>query len=152
MVKIIAGGLDDPQVVHLLSVHLSNSRAQTAPGSAHALDMSGLRVPEISFWSAWDEGKLLAVGAMKRLSTTHAEVKSMHTAEAVRRRGVGSAMLQHIIDAARNSGVTKLSLETGSWAYFQPAVALYRRHGFVECAPFGDYRRDPNSIFLTRDL
>ncbi len=76
----------------------------------------------------------------------------MHTAEAVRRRGIGSAMLQHIIDAARSVGVTKLSLETGSWAYFQPAVALYRRHGFVECAPFGDYRPDPNSIFLTRDL
>jgi putative acetyltransferase len=152
MLKIIAGGLADPQVVRLLSFHLSNARAQTAPGSAHALDLSGLTAPEISFWSAWEEGNLLAVGAMKRLSNTHGEVKSMHTAEAARRRGVGSAMLQHIIAAARDSGIAKLSLETGSWAYFQPAVALYKRHGFVECAPFGDYRPDPNSIFLTRDL
>ena len=152
MLKIIAGGLDDPQVIRLLRVHLTNARAQTAPGSAHALDLSGLKSPEIHFWSAWDEDNLLAVGAMKRLSESLGEVKSMHTAEGVRRRGIGSTMLQHIIDAARRSGITKLSLETGSWAYFQPAVALYKRHGFVECAPFSDYRPDPNSIFMTRDL
>jgi putative acetyltransferase len=152
MVKIIAGGLADPQVVRLLGVHLSNARAQTAPGSAHALDISGLMAPEVSFWSAWEEGNLLAVGAMKRLSKTHGEVKSMHTAETARRRGIGSAVLQHIVDAARHSGITKLSLETGSWAYFQPAVALYKRHGFVECAPFDGYKPEPNSIFLTRDL
>jgi putative acetyltransferase len=152
MVRIIAGGLDDPQVVRLVSVHLSNARAQTAPGSAHALDLSGLMVPEISFWSAWEETNLLAVGALKRLSLNHGEVKSMHTAEIARRRGIGSAMLQHIVDAARNSGMTKLSLETGSWAYFEPAWALYKRHGFVACAPFGDYRPDPNSLFFTRDL
>ncbi len=152
MLKIIAGGLDDPQVIRLLRVHLTNARAQTAPGSDHALDLSGLKSPEIRFWSAWDEDNLLAVGAMKRLSQSHGEVKSMHTAEGVRRRGVGSAMLEHIIDAARRSGITKLSLETGSWAYFRPAVALYKRHRFVECAPFGDYRPDPNSIFMTRDL
>jgi len=152
MLKIIAGGLDDLQVIRLLRVHLTNARAQTAPGSDHALDLSGLKSPEIRLWSAWDEDNLLAVGAMKRLSQSHGEVKSMHTAEAVRRRGVGSAMLQHIIDAARSSGITKLSLETGSWEYFQPAVALYKRHGFVECAPFGDYRPDANSIFMTRDL
>jgi putative acetyltransferase len=108
--------------------------------------------PEVSFWSAWEEGNLLAVGAMKRLSKTHGEVKSMHTAETARRRGIGSAVLQHIVDAARHSGITKLSLETGSWAYFQPAVALYKRHGFVECAPFDGYKPEPNSIFLTRDL
>jgi putative acetyltransferase len=152
MLKIVAGGLDDPQVIRLLGTHLMNSRAQTAPGSAHALDLAGLRSSDLCFWSAWDGDDLLAVGAMKRLSQSHGEVKSMHTAEGARRRGVGSAMLQHIIDAARNGGIRKLSLETGSWPYFQPAVALYRRHGFVECAPFGDYRPDPNSIFMTRDL
>ena len=152
MVKIIAGRLEDPQVVRLLSVHLSNAREQTAPGSAHALNTSGLMAPEISFWSAWEETNLLAVGAMKRLSKNHGEVKSMHTAEIARRRGIGSAMLQHIINAARNAGITKLSLETGSWAYFQPAVALYKRHGFVECGPFDEYKPDPNSIFFTRDM
>jgi putative acetyltransferase len=152
MLKIVAGGLDNPQVIRLLGAHLMNSRAQTAPGSAHALDLAGLRSPDIGFWSAWDGDDLLAIGAMKRLSQGHGEIKSMHTVEAVRRRGVGSAMLQHIIDAARNDGIKKLSLETGSWPYFQPAVALYRRHEFIECAPFGDYRPDPNSIFMTRDL
>ena len=152
MVEIIAGGLADPQVVDLLGVHLSRARAQTAPGSAHALDLSGLRAPEISFWSAWEDRQLLAIGALKRLSTIHGEVKSMHTAETARRRGIGSTMLRHIIDAARTGGMTRLSLETGSWDYFKPARALYERHGFVECAPFDGYRSDPNSIFLTREL
>ena len=152
MVEIVAGGLSDPRVVDLLSVHLSTARAQTAPESAHALDLSGLQAPEISFWSAWEEGRLLAVGALKRLTTTHGEVKSMHAAEAVRGRGIGSAMLRHIIDAARTGGMTRLSLETGSSAFFRPAAALYRRHGFVACAPFDTYRPDPNSIFFTREL
>src|SRR5262245_45624033 len=113
MLKIVAGGLDDSQVIRLLGIHLTNSRAQTAPGSAHALDLAGLKSPEICFWSAWDGDDLLAVAAMKRLSHSHGEVKSMHTAEAVRRRGVGSAMLEHIIDVARNRGIKKLSLEKG---------------------------------------
>jgi len=152
MLKIVAGGLDDPRVIRLLGIHLASSRAQTAPGSAHALDLAGLKSPEIWFWSAWDGDHLLAVGAMKRLSESHGEVKSMHTAEAVRRRGVGSAMLEHIIAVARNRGIKKLSLETGSWPHFQPAVALYKRHGFVACPPFGDYKLDPNSIFMTRDV
>jgi putative acetyltransferase len=152
MVEIVADGLADPRVVDLLSLHLSMARAQTAPGSAHALDLSGLQAPEISFWSAWEHGRVLAVGALKRLSTTHGEVKSMHTSEAARRRGIGSAMLRHIIDAARTRGMTRLSLETGTWDYFQPARALYQRHGFVACAPFDTYRPDPNSIFFTRDL
>jgi putative acetyltransferase len=152
LVEIVAGGLAHPQVVALLSVHLSTAHAQTAPGSAHALDLSGLQAPEISFWSAWEQDRLLAVGALKRLSATHGEVKSMHTAEAARRRGVGSTMLRHIIDVARVSGLARLSLETGSWDYFKPARALYTRHGFVACAPFDTYRPDPNSIFFTRDL
>lgn len=152
MVEIVFGGLADPQVVHLLSVHVSTARAQTAPGSAHALDLSGLQAPEISFWSAWEQRHLLAVGALKRLSTIHGEVKSMHTAEVARRRGIGSTMLRHIIDVARMSGMTRLSLETGSSDYFKPALTLYQRHGFVECAPFDTYRPDRNSIFLTRDL
>jgi len=151
-VEIVAGCLSDPQVVRLLSVHVSTARAHTGADSAHALDLPGLQAPDISFWSAWEQGQLLAVGALKRLSPTHGEIKSMHTAEAARRRGIGSAMLQHIIDVARSSGMTRLSLETGSWAFFQPAVALYKRHGFVACAPFDTYRLDPNSMFLTRDL
>jgi len=150
--QIREGGLDDPRVVELLRAHLTRARAETAPGSAHALDLSGLRSPDITFWSAWDGDTLAGVGALKRLSDEHGEVKSMHTAESMRRRGVGAAMLRHIIEAARARGMTRVSLETGSWPYFEPARALYARHGFVECGPFGDYRADPNSVFMTLGL
>ena len=95
---------------------------------------------------------MVGVGALKRLSAEHGEIKSMHTAEPARGQGVGSAMLRHIMAAARARGMTRLSLETGSWPYFVPARALYTRHGFVECGPFGDYREDPNSVFMTLEL
>ena len=147
--RIVEGGLDDPRVIELLHVHLTRARAETAPGSAHALDLSGLRSPDVTFWSAWEGDTLLGVGALKRLSADHGEVKSMHTAESARRRGVGGAMLRHIIGSARARGMSRLSLETGSWPYFEPARALYARHGFVECPPFGDYRPDRNSVFMT---
>jgi putative acetyltransferase len=149
---ITEGGLDDPRVVELLGTHVTRARAETAPGSAHALDLSGLRAPGVTFWSAWEDDAAVAVGALKRLSADHGEIKSMHTAEAARGRGVGSAMLRQIMAAARAGGLSRLSLETGSWPYFAPARALYARHGFVECAPFGDYRPDPNSVFMTLAL
>jgi putative acetyltransferase len=136
--RVIPGGLGDERVVELLRVHLASARAQTAPGSAHALDLDGLQAPKISLWTIRDDdGALLGVGALKRLSADHGEVKSMHTAEAAGGRGVGRAMLRHIVAAARASGFSRLSLETGSWDYFRPARALYRSHGFVECPPFG---------------
>jgi putative acetyltransferase len=146
---IAEGGLDDPRVVALLHAHLTRARAETAPGSAHSLDLSGLRSPEVTFWSAWEGDALVGVGALRRLSADHGEIKSMHTAEAARGRGTGSAMLRHIMDVARARGMSRLSLETGSWPYFAPARALYARHGFVECAPFGEYREDPNSVFMS---
>ena len=149
---IIEGGLEDPRVVALLHTHVTRARAETARGSAHALDLAGLRAPEVTFWSVWEGDTVLGVGALKQLSTDHGEIKSMHTAEAVRGQGVGSAMLRHITAAARARGMTRLSLETGSWPYFVPARALYARHGFVECGPFGDYREDPNSVFMTLEL
>jgi putative acetyltransferase len=149
---IVEGGLDDPRVVELLHTHLTRARAETARGSAHALDLSGLRSSEVAFWSAWEGEAVLGIGALKRLSANHGEVKSMHTAEAARGRGVGSAMLRHIVAAARARGMSRLSLETGSWAYFAPARAMYARHGFVECGPFGAYREDPNSVFMTLEL
>jgi putative acetyltransferase len=149
---ILEGGLDDPRVVALLETHVTRARAETAPGSAHALDLSGLRAPEVTFWSVWDGEELVGVGALKRLSAEHGEIKSMHTAQAARGRGVGSVLLRHIMAAARRRGMRRLSLETGSWAYFLPARALYARHGFVECGPFGDYREDPNSVFMTLPL
>lgn len=150
--RIIKGDLGDPRVVELLNIHVTRARAETAPCSAHALDLAGLRSPDIGLWTIWDDETLLGVGALKRLSADHGEVKSMHTAEAMRGRGAGSAMLRHIIAAARASGLSRLSLETGSAAYFRPAHALYERHGFVECPPFADYVPDPNSVFMTLDL
>jgi putative acetyltransferase len=149
---IIDGGLGDPRVVALLDIHVSRARAETARGSAHALDLPGLRAPGVTFWSAWEGDEVVGVGALKQLSADHGEVKSMHTAEAARGRGVGSALLRQIMATARTRGMRRLSLETGSWAYFAAARALYARHGFVECGPFGEYREDPNSVFMTLEL
>ncbi|MBV8451555.1 MAG: GNAT family N-acetyltransferase [Deltaproteobacteria bacterium] len=150
--RVVPTDLNDSQVIALLNIHLLNSRAQTAPGSAHALDMDALQSPDVTFWTIWDDEILLGMGALKRLSADHGEVKSMHTAQAMRRKGVASAMLRHIIAAAHASGMARLSLETGSWEYFRPARALYKKYGFVECPPFADYVPDPNSVFMTLDL
>lgn len=119
--NIVPGNLGDPRVVALLETHLTRSRAETAAGSAHALDLTGLKSPDVSFWTVWDEEVLLGFGALKRLSTDHGEVKSMHAFESERRKGIGSAMLRHIITAARARAMLRLSLETGSWDYFRPA-------------------------------
>ncbi|MCI0436591.1 MAG: GNAT family N-acetyltransferase [Gemmatimonadetes bacterium] len=150
--NIVRGRLDDPRVQSLLKHHATTARAQTARDSAHALDLEALKSADITFWSAWDGDRVVGVGALRRLSPTHGEIKSMHTAETARRTGVGSAILRHIVHAARDMGMTRLSLETGSWAYFDQARALYRRHGFVECPPFGEYTEDPNSVFMTLEL
>jgi putative acetyltransferase len=151
-VLVTQGNLADPQVIALLQQHVTRARAETAPGSAHALDLGQLQSADVSFFSAWDSGALLGVAALKRLAPDHGEVKSMHTAEEVRRRGVATALMQHLLATARRAGLTRLSLETGSWDYFEPARAFYRRHGFRECEPFAHYRVDPNSVFMTREL
>lgn len=150
--KITNGGLDDLRVQELLAHHFISARAETAPGSAHALDLGGLKTSDVHFWSAWDGEAVIAIGALKRLSESHGEVKSMHTAQSHRRKGVGRAMIRHIITEARKMGLSRLSLETGSWPYFAPARQLYSQHGFVECPPFGSYTADPNSIFMMLDL
>ena len=144
------GNFDDPKVVALLEAHVSRARAETGRGSAHALDLSGLRTPDIRFWTLWRGDQLLGMGALKTLSHDHGEIKSMYTAESARKSGTGAAMLAHIIAEAGAMGMTRLSLETGAWDYFGPARAFYRRHGFIECAPFADYKPDPNSVFMTR--
>ena len=152
MMRITPGDFSDPRVINLLHIHLTSARAETALGSAHALDLTGLQSPDISFWTIWEGEALLGIGALKQLSPDHGEVKSMHTVQSARRRGVAGAMLRHIIARARESGMSRLSLETGSWDYFRPAQALYRSHGFMECAPFADYVLDPNSVFMSLDL
>ena len=152
MFRIVSGGLSDQRVIDLLQTHLTRATAETAPGSAHALDLTALQSPDIRFWTIWEGDTLLGAGALKRLSTNHGEVKSMYTDESTRGKGVGSAMLRHIIAAARTSGMSRLSLETGSWDYFRPAREFYKKHGFIECQPFGNYVIDPNSMFMTIDL
>lgn len=150
--KIVCGDLDDPRVQALLERHVETAHAETAAGSAHALDRESLRSADVIFWSAWDDDMPVGVGALKRLSPTHGEIKSMHTVREFRRKGVGTTLLRHIVRNALALGMDRLSLETGSWAHFEPARALYRRYGFVECAPFGEYSDDLNSIFMTLDL
>ena len=152
MLTVARGDLSDARIVALLGQHVGRARAETAPGSAHALDLDALRGPDIHFFAAWDDTTLLGVGALRRLSPVHGEIKSMHTVEAARRRGVGGTILARLLEEARSQGLMRVSLETGSWDYFEPARRFYRRHGFIECPPFGDYRPDPNSVFMTLQL
>ena len=147
--QIARADLDDPRVVELLTTHAMRARAETGRGSAHALDVSGLKAPDIQVFAAWEGERLLAVGAIRTLTPDHGEVKAMHTAEAARRAGAGGAILSHLIATARAAGMGRLSLETGAWPYFEPARTFYRRHGFIDCGPFGDYQPDPNSVFMT---
>jgi putative acetyltransferase len=152
MIEIRRGDFTDPRVLALLRHHFDKCHEVTPPGSAHVFDVSRLNSADVDFWAAWEGEELLGVGAMKMLDDMHGEVKSMHTSEAARRRGVGSAILRHIIATSRAKGIKRLSLETGSFGYFKPAATLYRSHGFVDCEPFGDYKTDPNSIFLTLEI
>ncbi len=151
-IAIREGGLDDPQVIIMLKFHFDTNVSVTPAGSAHVFDISRLKAPDISFWSAWDGPVLMGVGALKRMDAEHGEIKSMHTLLEARRSGVGAAMLTHIIEQARALGLKRLSLETGSFDFFAPARALYARHGFVECEPFTGYKPDPNSTFMTREI
>ena len=144
--------LTGPEIRALLEEHLRNMYELSPPESVHALDLAALRRPEITFWTAWSEGALVGCGALKELDPAHGEVKSMRTASAHRRRGVGRAMLEHIIAQARGRSYRRLSLETGSMAAFLPARRLYESFGFTYCAPFADYTDDPNSAFMTRTL
>ena len=147
--------LDDlrhPAVIALLQEHLDWMRRTSPPESVHALDLDALRQPDIAFWTLWDGETLAGCGALRALDATHGEVKSMRTAQTHLRRGVAATMLDHILAEARGRGYARLSLETGSMAYFAPAHALYARAGFRPCAPFGDFVEDPNSVFMTRAL
>ncbi|HEY4338429.1 MAG TPA: GNAT family N-acetyltransferase [Steroidobacteraceae bacterium] len=147
--------LDDlsrPQIHALLSEHLRNMYAVSPPESVHALDLERLRSPEITFWTAWEGVELIGCGALKELDPLHGEIKSMRTPEALRRRGAGRAMLDHIIGVAHSRGYQRLSLETGSMEAFRPAQKLYESAGFIYCGPFGEYRDDPNSAYMTLRL
>ena len=144
--------LSGAPVQALLAEHLRGMHALSPPESVHALDLSGLRQPEVSFWTAWEGDQLTGCGALKMLDPTHAEIKSMRTAAAHLRKGVARQLLQHIIDEATRRGCQRLSLETGPVPGFAAAQALYRRFGFDTCGPFGSYELSPFSVFMTRRL
>jgi putative acetyltransferase len=144
--------LSGPEIRALLEEHLRSMYAITPPESVHALDIAELRQPDVTFWSAWSGSELVGCGALRELDPRHGEIKSMRTVSARRRRGVGRAMLTHIVAEARRRSYERLSLETGSMQEFEPARRLYASFGFAVCAPFGDYREDPNSVFMTRVL
>lgn len=140
------------EILALLAEHLADAARHSPPESVHALDVEELRAPEVTVWTAWESGELLGCGALKELDPHHGEIKSMRTAEAHLRRGVGARILKHLIDEARRRSYRRLSLETGSMDAFAPARRLYERFGFEECPPFADYRPDPHSVYMTLRL
>ena len=147
--SITEGGLDDPDVLALLREHLQGMADHSPPESIHALDVGGLKAPGITFWTMRDGSEVLGCIALKQLDERHGEIKSMRTASARLRKGVGAALLEHLVAEARRRGYERLSLETGSGPGFEAAHALFRKFGFVECGPFADYREDPFSRFMT---
>lgn len=151
--KIEIDDLTGTEVIELLRHHLVEmARVTPREESMHALDLDGLRHPDVTFWTLRDEGLLAGCGAIKKLDATHAEIKSMRTAEAFQRRGVAARLLAHIETESARMGVTRLSLETGTEDYFAPARALYERCGFSYCEPFGSYVLDPLSAFMTKTI
>ncbi|HCG8619663.1 TPA: GNAT family N-acetyltransferase [Vibrio parahaemolyticus] len=150
--RIEIDNLERPQVLALLEEHLQDMYATSQPESVHALDVSKLKLPSITFWTGWDGEQLLGCVAMSQLEDGHAELKSMRTTPSARKQGVASRLLNHVIEQAKHQGIQRLSLETGSMAFFEPARRLYEKHGFVYCEPFGDYQPDPNSRFMALAL
>lgn len=147
--------IDDPRagdVRGLRERHLAFAKSNTPPEDVHALEVDGLLDPAVTVFSFRLDGELLAVGALKRLDARHAELKSMYTVRSARRRGIGRAMLEHLVAVARDRGFRQLSLETGSMPAFAPARLLYAGAGFRPCEPFGDYRPSPNSTCMTLSL
>jgi putative acetyltransferase len=151
-VRVELDDLSRPQVHDLLREHLDNMYELSPRESVHALDLQKLRSPDITFWTIWDDSVLLGCGALKELTPTHGEVKSMRTPKSLRRRGAGRAILAHIVGEARRRGYRRLSLETGSQDGFRPAQKLYESFCFTYCGPFADYKLDPNSVFMSLEL
>ncbi len=149
---ILEDDLTGPEIRALLETHFAGMLANSPEGSCHFLDFDGLNAPDVTFWSIWDGAALAGCGALKELSPTHGEIKSMRTHDAHLRKGAAAQMLAHIIGEAHARGYQRLSLETGSAPAFMPALELYRRYDFQQCPPFGDYVLDPFSIFMTREI
>jgi putative acetyltransferase len=152
LMEIKLDDLTGTEVAQLIGEHLQGMAQLSPPESIHALKLEELKKPEITFWSAWEQGELVGCGALKELDSHHGEVKSMRTSPSHLRKSVAKRVLQYIINEAKRRGYQRLSLETGSMVAFEPARKLYASFGFQYCKPFSDYKEDPNSMFMTMDL
>ena len=152
LLEIRGDDLRGAEIIALLQEHLTEMYRVSPPESVHALDLHGLRKPEITFWTIWDGDALAGCGALKELDREHGEIKSMRTSRAYKRQGVAVMMLSHIIAEAERRGYRRLSLETGSQDHFAAARSLYAKFGFAQCGPFDKYVDDPNSVFMTKSL
>ena len=144
--------LSGSEIQELLDEHLANMRSISPPESTHALPIEGLRKPDVTFWTAWENGELLGCAALKELEAEHGEIKSMRTVSRHLREGVAKGLLDFIVAEAGRRGYRRVSLETGSMEAFEPARKLYASAGFTYCEPFADYIEDPNSVFMTMEL
>jgi putative acetyltransferase len=152
MFKVCEDDLSGDATLRLLALHLSGMHANSPPNSVYALDLSGLKAPGVTVWSVREEAEVIAIGALKQLGNDSGEVKSMRTHPDHLRRGVAALLLDHITAAAKARGLTRLSLETGSGVAFEPALALYRKHGFVNGEAFSDYEQSAFNQFLHLNL
>lgn len=150
--RIVVDDLTSPASRALIAMHLAGMRAQSPEESVHALDLDGLRTADVTVWSAWRGEDLVGIGALRMLDATRGELKSMRVHDRFRGTGAGRALLRHLMQEAAARGIRSLWLETGSEESFLPARSLYASEGFVECPPFGEYRADPLSTFLSRTL
>ena len=150
MLKSIEGNFDNPKVNDLLTKHFIELRNASPEGSAHVLDIPGLRVPSIKFWSLWENDKLMGCGALKFLDKTHGEFKSIRVHDNFRKKGNGIKVIKHLIEEAKKLKIKKLSIETGAGNFFIPAKKLFDSCGFKPCPPFAHYKNDINSLYLTK--
>ncbi|MGM0815491.1 MAG: GNAT family N-acetyltransferase [Bacillota bacterium] len=144
--------LTDGRIEQLISGHVEEMKEHSPPESIHALPLDDLKKQDVTVWSVWDGEELLGCGAIKELSSEHGEIKSMRTAALHMRKGVARQMLTYLLQEAKQRGYTRVSLETGAMAFFEPARRLYESFGFQYCPPFGSYQEDPNSLFMTKEL
>tara|TARA_Y100000590_G_C15481384_1_gene924160 strand:- start:523 stop:978 length:456 start_codon:yes stop_codon:yes gene_type:complete len=150
--KSIENNFDHPQVNDLLRRHFVELRSVSPEGSAHVLDIPGLKIPSIKFWSLWEENDLVGCGALKFLNNHHGEFKSIRVADKFRGKGMGEKIISHLIDQARQIGIKKLSIETGAGNFFDPARKLFKKFGFKTCKPFAHYKDDPNSCYFDLEI
>ena len=150
MLKSIEGNFDHPEVNQLLKKHFIELRAASPEGSAHVLDIPGLKVPSIKFWSLWELNQLMGCGALKFIDKDHGEFKSIRIHDEFRGKGFGTRIINHLINEAKNLNIKRISIETGSGEFFAPARRLFENCGFKSCAPFAHYKEDINSLYLTK--